>query len=321
MPSIQTFELSRKLAMPWQRRLLQRARDRPAPTCGPGYVLAARFSLRRLSGVADLRGLLESADGLRVDAIAQDPFCAQPDRADPRSTYIEARERGFDNLPVRDSDGRIRRVVPTSALANATDWEFLKLAANPLSTDQLVARDAPAFSLLERLAHEGTDLLFCLGRDGVDGLVTVYDLNQPAAHLLGFGLVLICEAELARVLREGLGEDPSTAKKRAEAVIGKGRMGVRRWERAREADIEVHLSSALTFGEKCELLPAYGLGELSARLRVDGKWLMAELWEIKALRDALAHYDDEDRLADPVWVHERMHRTHSLAHRIVGTSD
>jgi hypothetical protein len=60
--------------------------------------------------------------------------------------------------------------------------------------------------------------------------------------------------------------------------------------------------------------------ELSARLRVDGEWLMAEWWEIKALRDALAHYDDEDRLADPVWVHERMRRTHSLAQRIVATT-
>jgi hypothetical protein len=271
--------------------------------------------------VADLRGLLESADGLRVDAIAQDPFCARPDHDDPRSIYNEARERGFDNLPVQDSDGRIRRVVSTSALANATDWDFLRSAATPLSTDQLVARDAPAFSLLERLGDEETDLLFCLGRRGVDGLVTVYDLNQPAAHLLGFGLVLICEAELGRVLRECLGEDPSTARERVEAVIGRGRMGVRRWERAREADIEVHLASTLTFGEKCELLPEYGLGDLAARLRVEGEWLMAELREIRALRDALAHYDDEDRLADPVWVHERMHRTHSLAQRIVGTSD
>jgi hypothetical protein len=102
--------------------------------------------------------------------------------------------------------------------------DFLESKAVQLTADQLVSRDAPAFALLERLAEEGSQILFCLGRRGVDGVVTVYDLNQPAAHLFGFGLVLICEAELGRLLRERLGEDPIEARRRAVAVIGKGRM-------------------------------------------------------------------------------------------------
>src|SRR5438105_4395672 len=99
-----------------------------------------------LRAMTDLRGLLASADELRVDAIAQEPFCVDPSRGDLKSTYDEARARGFEYLPVRDSDGMIRRVVPTEVLANA-DWTTAQPHAVLLNADQLVARDAPAFSL------------------------------------------------------------------------------------------------------------------------------------------------------------------------------
>ena len=266
--------------------------------------------------MADLRGLLTSADDLRVDAIAQDPFCAEPGARDPRATYEEARERGFDYLPVRDADGLIRRLVPTASLATAENWDFLGSDAIQLSTDQLVARDSPAFSLLDRLAERDGELLFCLGRHGVDGVVTVYDLNQPEAHLFGFGLVLICEAEVTRVLRQHLGEDPEEAKKRAREVLGRRALGIRRWDRARGENSELHLASSLTFGEKCKLLPYYGLDDLASGLGVEPLWLDSELREINALRNAIAHYDDEVKLTDPVWVHDIMRRTHVLAQRI-----
>jgi hypothetical protein len=53
--------------------------------------------------------LITSAENLRVDAVAQQPFCAEPQRRSPRETYEQASELGFDNLPVRDADGQIRR--------------------------------------------------------------------------------------------------------------------------------------------------------------------------------------------------------------------
>jgi hypothetical protein len=54
---------------------------------------------------------------------------------------------------------------------------------------------------------------------------------------------------------------------------------------------ELHIASALTFGEKCEPFPKHGLEELARRLGVEPGWLTDELWAIKELRDALAHYD------------------------------
>jgi hypothetical protein len=88
---------------------------------------------------------------------------------------------------------------------------------------------------------------------------------------------------------------------------------------ARRENSELHLASSLTFGEKCNLLPHYGLEDLASSLGVDPAWLDSELREINALRNAIAHYDDEVKLTDPVWVHDIMRRTHLLAQRIAET--
>jgi hypothetical protein len=257
----------------------------------------------------NLQTLLQSAEDLRVDAVAQRPFCAEPKRLSPRQTYDDATKLGFDWLPVRDSDNQIRRIVSTSSLRDAASWDVVVRDAVLLDADALVARDAPVFSLLDRFVER--DVLFSLGRHGVDGVVTIFDLNQPAAHLLGFGLILITESEIARVLREHLGEDAVVAKARVVEVLGKRRMGVRRWEQAREQDKDLHLASCLTLGEKLELLPRYGLDDLASRSGLSHQALLDDLRELKSLRDALAHYDDADRLADPRWVHDRMRRAHA----------
>lgn len=89
--------------------------------------------------------------------------------------------------------------------------------------------------------------------------------------------------------RPDLGGDPSEAAKRVEAVLGRRPIGIKRWERARKHNGELHLASSLTFGERCELLPTYGLEQLASLLVVESAWLKSELWVIKELRDALAH--------------------------------
>jgi hypothetical protein len=64
---------------------------------------------RKVPSMAGLRGLLESANELRVDVIAQEPFCVDLSRGDLKKTYHEACERGFDHLPVRDPYVKMRR--------------------------------------------------------------------------------------------------------------------------------------------------------------------------------------------------------------------
>jgi hypothetical protein len=61
-----------------------------------------------------------------------------------------------------------------------------------------MAESSPLFALLGRF--DDTPILFVLRRDGVSGIVTVFDLNQPAAHQFAFGLALVVEGEVADVV-------------------------------------------------------------------------------------------------------------------------
>jgi hypothetical protein len=252
-------------------------------------------------------------DDLRVDAIAQAPVCADLAHQMPADAYEQGTEMGFDVLPIREADGEIRRFVRTDALRAKKTWRSVDAEALPLGADHLVARDAPVFSLIERFAqHPELTALFCLGRAGVDGVVTVYDLNQPPAHLFAFGLVLICEAELASVLRSQLGDDPDHAVERAQVALKKNSRGIKRWLRARTADSDIHLAAALSFEEKLQLLPRFGLDQLASRLAVQADGLLQELVAVKDFRNALAHYDESDRLNDVDWVLASMRRSHHL---------
>lgn len=267
----------------------------------------------------DLSSILDSADDLRVGAIAQRPYCADPKRDGLRETFDYATEQGYDYLPMRDEDDGIRRIVATSTLARARSWDAVRRKASTLSADQLVARDAPVFSLLERLTSQ--EVLFTLGRDGVDGVVTIFDLNQPAAHLLGFGLALICEAEVARVLRAELGDDRHRAEAIVADIIGKKAPGVRRYRKAVKADANVHLATSLMFGEKLKVLPTHGLATLAQRRGISPAAMERELEEIKDLRNAIGHADNtKDRLADPHWVHARMTVANAMARWIAASS-
>jgi hypothetical protein len=267
-----------------------------------------------------IQSLFNSVDELRVGALAQAPFCADLGAGKkPTEVYAEATERGFDNLPVRDRDGVIRRMVATSALRDASKWSDVGRRAITLTADTLVARDAPAFSLLDRFAEPGHEILFCLGREGVDGVVTIFDLNAPAAHLLAFGLALIVEAEIAAVLRVELGDDPDEALRRVQKVMPKA-SGIARWKQARQQGRDLDLASALLFFEKTQLLDRYGGNALAERCGCSKRALMRELDAIRKMRNAVAHYDENYRLANPRWVHNRMRRTLSLARQLAEAS-
>lgn len=247
-----------------------------------------------------------------ICALAQVPVCADPTTDSPRSTYEQARTQGFDILPVREANGVIRRVVRVRLLADAQDWRILE-SADLIAADEIVARDAPVFSLLDRFNHRS--LLFALGRHGIDGVVTIYDLNQPAAHLLGFGLALICESEVAVVLREYLGDDPERAVSLVHVVPKTGR-GVNMWKKSRETDEDIHISSALNFTEKLRVLEHYQLCGFAHYLGYDEADLLERLKLVRNLRNAIGHYDEAE-FVDPRIAVARMQTAEELARRIV----
>ena len=99
----------------------------------------------------------------------------------------------------------VTNMVSRSALAGMADWSGLGEVAVPMTADILVSAEAPALSVLDRLV-DGT-VLFTLGAAGVDGVITIYDLNRPSAHLLGSGWFSSVEEALARSIRLQLGSD------------------------------------------------------------------------------------------------------------------
>jgi hypothetical protein len=171
----------------------------------------------------------------------------------------------------------------------------------------------------DRFAEPRHEIFSCLGREGVDAIVTIYDLSAPAAHLLASGFALIVEAEVAAVLRIELGDDPEEALRRVREMMPKA-SGIARWKAACAQGRDLDIPSALTFFEKTELLTHYGGTIIAARCGCSSRALIQELTAIRKMRNAVAHYDDSYRLADPRWVHNRMRRTLKLARELAAAS-
>lgn len=217
--------------------------------------------------------LVALSDELRVGALAQPPYCADPAHA-LGEVLDEARRNGFDYLPIRSGGRPVTNMVSRSALAGMADWSGLGEVAVPMTADILVSAEAPAVSVLDRLVD--STVLFTLGAAGVDGVITIYDLNQPSAHLLGFGLVLVCEEALAQWIRLQLGSDADKAAEKVRRLKAAG-SGYARWKKLRDADRHGDLASALTLGEKIRLIDAVGPDELARHYRLDPSDLLPKL--------------------------------------------
>jgi CBS domain-containing protein len=117
--------------------------------------------------VATTSKLIALADELRVGALAQPPYCADPSR--PLTDVLErATRNGFDFLPVRTAGRPITHVITRTVLEGLSDWSDLGDVMAPVTAEMLVSADAPALSVLDRLAQRS--VLFTLGTTGVEGV-------------------------------------------------------------------------------------------------------------------------------------------------------
>jgi hypothetical protein len=233
-----------------------------------------------------------------------------------------ARKRNYHWLPVR-SGGVIRRIMKASDLENLNSWNELESQGREITVDDLVADDAPMFSALERF--EQGKLLLCLGPDGVDGIVTAHDLNRPAAQLFGFALAIVIESEVAREIEAGLpraDEDEAAIRLALEddpsgRPVLPGRAGkVRRWRKQEQESTNLSFISSLSFGDKLRLVERNGLSRLSLKCSLPADELLGQLYEVKKLRDGVAH--DLPALRNHVLVCSRLRTAHRLAHALTG---
>ena len=290
----------------------------------------------RTPGRDRLRLLLEAAERLTVDLIAQPPVTADPRSEAPREACAKAVKEKFDVLPLRDGEsGQITRFVRREELERRYDdagWDAIE--AIDIHPSEIVSATSPILDLLDRFGDDRTHV-FVLDRSGIEGIVTVFDLNQPAAHQFGFALSLVVEGALAEAIEAALRQSPDELDADLDDRIyvqvrrlARDHKGTRdrgeAWRKKVEAGDQIRLMQELVFGDKLLLADKMRLAPaLAARCRrpygTDGRRLMKHLREeVKALRNAVAH--DWSELADERSVCRWMRTTLHLAHDLQGTT-
>jgi hypothetical protein len=229
-----------------------------------------------------LKSIMEAADRVTVRSIAQTPYCVETTQT-PAEILAVATERGYDSLPVRE-DSVIRRIIQTRDLEHLDSWSNVASRARKITVDDLVGGDAPIFSALERIGRR--PFLLCLGGSDIDGIVTVYDLNQPAAQYFGFALALIIESEVARAIETNLQQvapgdvDEPAIRLAVEVDIHRCSHKVDEWRRQRQESTHSSFLSSLSFGDKLQMVKKQGLSRLTLKLTSSENQLLADLGEV-----------------------------------------
>lgn len=283
--------------------------------------------------ITSLEAVMRAADRITVDAIAQSPACLAPGDS-VQLVYEGARREGFDWLLFRDRDGAIRRFIRPDLLSDVSTWEAVNERATgegPYSrfvgVDDLVARDAPIFSILDRLDRRIEFPLLCLGRNGIDGVLTRYDLVHPAALSFGFSLALVVEGGVGRRVEEILVAKGVTEPARIVELARAARVNertIKGWEKKCKASDQLPLVPSLSFGQKISMLRHLGVDAVAKDLggeyaddNAGAELLDRHLQDVLSLRNDMAH-DDVALLLDHRQTSRRLSLAHTLAHRLSG---
>jgi hypothetical protein len=203
--------------------------------------------------------------------------------------YIEANpllrakrnRRKVQRLSSRQRSDELRPISPAE-VPTVLEVELLRFHLPGRTLHELAIKR----SLIDLLAYllrrlERRELLMCLGREGIDGVVTIYDLNQPAAHVFAFGLALLVEAELARVIAESMDGDSRAIYRHVQGVLGAKHHAVARWKKEADHGEQVDLVSYLTFYEKTRCLTVKSLAKIAAAAKIDDEEAWRQLREVR----------------------------------------
>jgi len=262
-----------------------------------------------------IRDLLTSLNQLTVASVSQVPFVVPwEDPRGPAFFFEQATAERYTQLPIL-RDRSIRRIVETAALANVTEWDSAP-DGRRIEVEDLVARDAPLFSVLHRL--EDRPLLLSLGPNGVDGVLTIYDLNMPAAHMFALGLTLIVENEIASAISLSL-ENQRAVESHVTSILTRKNKQVQQWEKAVAGGEQVEILHYLTFFEKSRCLTDRAVLLLASAAGVTPEDLKLQLREVRQLRNQIAHYSVFE-LNDYRTVVPRMRRLYRLATKLAASA-
>jgi CBS domain-containing protein len=171
-----------------------------------------------------------------VVALATEPVADAMRRAD---------DQRFDFLPVRENaDGPIIGLFRRTD-ATETGSACVSRIMQPLSGDILIGADAPLLDFV--YAADTHPCRLVLGRRGIEGLVTLSDIQRLPVRTVLFSLFIHLELLLTDALRRDLGPDQPPFDLLSPDRAAKTR---ERWEAAKNADMDRDQFNALQFGDK-----------------------------------------------------------------------
>lgn len=208
-----------------------------------------------------------------VVAIAAEPAADALRRADGQR---------FDFLPVRDQpDGPIVGLFRRKEVQNA-DGRRVSDVMQPLTGDILIGADAPLLDFVYLADQRRCRLV--IDRRGIEGLVTLSDIQRLPVRTVLFSLFIHLELLLTDALRKELGPDrpPFDILSDTRANEARGQ-----WEKAKAAGMDRDPFNALQFGDKKTIAKKLKLFGLS------GTKINVELERIERdLRNPIAHGAD-----------------------------
>lgn len=144
----------------------------------------------------------------------------------------------------------------------------------PLTDSDCVAPEEEVGTVIERLGRDGERFCFIGQPDDLEGIVTRFDLNKIPVYQYLYVLLARFEIRLREIVREHVPD----------------------WET--ETDIHIHAANVgdlapdkLSGGTVGDLLKILSEADEMQRLPVDLESHAATIWDVKDLRDAVAHYN------------------------------
>jgi hypothetical protein len=223
-----------------------------------------------------MREVFEESVSVRFLASALASYDAER-TATKIQTWMERKD--FDHIGVR-RDGIVVGYARRHALTRGCLGDHLV----EFSEVDIVPGQMPMLRALEAVRDQRRVFVTTLGE--VNGIVTTGDVTKPPVRLWLFGLVMIFEMQVSRLIRARYQDDswteilhPSQVKKARDAHAKKSQMGA-----------ETELVDSLTLGLKQQILTSSP--DLMAILELDSLRGTELIGRARELRNALAHVND-----------------------------
>lgn len=253
---------------------------------------------------SEVRSLFE--DGITARAVLEPLQSCMLD-APARDVAQELKDRDFDVAGAQaDEQGPVTGYVVCKELEEGSVRDHV----HPFGPLDIVSDSLPLagiFRVLQKRSH-----VFVVAGSSVSGIVTLADLNKPAARIYLFGVISLLEMHLTFWISEHYEDD---AWKRAISD-GRLRRAEELLERRRDSGQDLSLLDCLQFCDKRDLVlgsdQAVETLDLVVKKRVEGR-----LKEAEKMRNNLAHSQYKiaggaswDDVADLVtWIEEFLERS------------